>query len=104
MCDLLYLRLQTELQLREDLLASRRGDAIAILLLSRIEQEILKLMEEIYGKHRDQTVECKNSGGFMGYVFKVMHRFGYKQNRGYNKVLEIPTETKLQVQKVGSER
>jgi len=99
---MLYLQLQIEQQTRAELLNSGRTDAIARLLLRRIEKEIVKIEGQIHEKEKrdNQNTECRNTGGFMAIVFKGLHRFRSHKKRRDNPLFQVSQGAKQQISEV----
>src|SRR5215207_1873698 len=98
MQNLLYLQLENEKTRYGQLRDERRTDAIACIVLSRIEDEIKRLEGQIDGTEKagKESFKRNDTGRFARYVREIMHRLRNHKDRGNSRVLPVPQENILQ--------
>ncbi len=100
MCDMLYMKLKNEKDLRASVLASGVNNALTRMLLERVDREITLIEDRINGEGNKERAQRGVTVGFMANVFKALHRRRDIKNRGDNTIFTVSQSTEQQMQAV----
>lgn len=100
MRSLLYLQLENEKEILANRVKEGREDALALLVLARIQKEINTIQRLIDDEQeiRQKSNEPGLASRFVRYVREALYRLRDYENRRHYQVYEIPASAILQAQ------